>query len=149
MKVKNQQDFAAGLLFLSVGIACAVGASKHVMGSASDPGPGYFPVFLGGLIALLGAWILFFSLTLETDGGDPLGALAWRPLLVIVGVVVLSGVLLPKLGLLITSPLLVILASLAARDLRWHEVVLSATGATLLAYLVFVVALKRPIALLP
>ena len=93
MKVKNQQDFAAGLLFLSVGIACAVGASKHVMGSASDPGPGYFPVFLGGLIALLGAWILFFSLTLETDGGDPMGALAWRPLLVIVGVVVLSGVL--------------------------------------------------------
>ena len=100
-------------------------------------------------MALLGAWILFFSLTLETDGGDPMGALAWRPSLVIVGVVVLSGVLLPKLGLLIACPLLVVLASLAVRDVRWHEVALSATGGTLLAYLVFIVALKRPIALLP
>ena len=149
MKVKNQQNFAAGLLFLTVGIACAVGASKHVMGSASEPGPGYFPVFLGGLMALLGAWILFFSLTLETDGGDPIGAVAWRPLLVIVGVVVLSGVILPKMGLLITCPLLIVLASLAVRDIRWHEVALSAIGGTLLAYLVFALVLKRPIALLP
>ena len=149
MKVKNQQDFWAGLLFLVLGLAFTLAASKQVMGSASEPGPGYFPVFLGGLMALLGVWILFFSLTFETDGGNPVGALAWRPLLVVVGAIVLFGVLLPKWGLILTCPLLAAGLYLAASDVNWRVVIASAVGATVLAYLVFVKALKVPLPLWP
>lgn len=149
MKVKNQQDFWAGLLFLVLGIAFTLAASKQVMGSAAEPGPGYFPVFLGGLMALLGIWVLFFSLTFETDGGNPVGDLAWRPLVIVVAAIVLFGVLLPKWGLILTSPLLVGVLHLASSHFDWRVMMASAVATTVVAYLVFVVALKMPLPLWP
>lgn len=149
MKVKNQQDFWAGLLFLLLGIAFTLAASNQVMGSAAEPGPGYFSVFLGGLMALLGVWVLFSSLTFETDGGNPVGALAWRPLVIVVAAVLLFGVLLPKWGLILTCPLLVGALHLASSDFDWRVMIASAVGTTALAYLVFVTALKVPLPIWP
>ena len=40
-----------------------------------------FPFGLGVLLAVLGALVLFKALTIETEGGDPIGAIAWRPLI--------------------------------------------------------------------
>jgi hypothetical protein len=149
LKIKSQQDFWAGLLFLALGIVFAVGASDHDMGSARDPGPGYFPLALSGLMVLLGAVILFFSLTFETDGGNPIGRIAWRPLLVIVGTVVLFSVALPSLGLFITCPLVILAASLAVDKLDWALLWWTSLLATWAAYLFFVVALNAPIPLGP
>ena len=43
---------------------------------------------------VLGIAVLFKSLTIETEGGDSIGAIAWRPLLVIVGAIVAFALLL-------------------------------------------------------
>ena len=85
MKIKSQSDFWAGLMFIVVGVAFAWGATNYSIGSSAQPGPGYFPLGLGVLLAILGAFVLFKSLTIESEGGDPIGTFAWRPLVIIVG----------------------------------------------------------------
>ena len=84
VKIKSQRDFFSGLMFLVVGVVFAVGATNYSMGSSARPGAGYFPLILGAIMAILGAVVLFKSLSIETVGGDPIGSIAWRPLLVIV-----------------------------------------------------------------
>ena len=52
--------------------------------------------------------MLFKALTIETEGGEPVGEFAWRPLIIITVAVVVFGFLLPRLGMFITLPLLVV-----------------------------------------
>ncbi|HEY1131820.1 MAG TPA: tripartite tricarboxylate transporter TctB family protein, partial [Roseateles sp.] len=122
MKIKSQRDFWSGLMFLVAGIAFAWGATEYSFGTSARPGPGYFPFGLGILLALLGGLVLFKALTLESEGGDPVGTIAWRPLLVIVAAIVVFGVALPRLGLACTLPLLIALSSLAGDQFRWRDV---------------------------
>lgn len=145
MKIKSQRDFWAGLLFLALGVAFALGASEHAMGSSKDPGPGYLPLALSGLMVALGALILFLSLTFETDGGNPIGAIAWRPLWVITTAVVGFAWALPHWGLFITCTLTVAWTSLAAGKPHWPGLWWSCLLTPLAAYLVFVFGLGLPI----
>jgi hypothetical protein len=70
MKIKSQQDFWAGLMFIATGIGFAWGATFYNFGSSARPGPGYFPFGLGILLALLGAFTLFEALTIAAMAGD-------------------------------------------------------------------------------
>ena len=78
MNIKSQKDFFSGLMFMAVGAAFAWGATTYNVGSGARMGPGYFPLMLGVLMAVLGAVITFKSLVLETVGGDKIGAWAAR-----------------------------------------------------------------------
>lgn len=149
MKIKSQRDFWSGLMFLAVGIAFAWGSTEYSFGSSARPGPGYFPFGLGILLALLGAAVLFKALTLESEGGDPVGPFAWRPLLVVVGAIVLFGVALPRLGLAITLPLLIVVSSLASDEFRWRDALLSCVVLTLGSWAIFVWGLKLVIPVWP
>lgn len=149
MHIKSQRDFAAGLVFISVGVMFAIGASAYPLGSAAAPGAGFFPLILGALLAVLGAAVLFKSLTIETEGGDPIGALAWRPLLLIVAAIVGFGACIERLGVLLTVPLLIIVTSAAGGRFRWREVAASAVLLTAFCWLVFVVGLKLGLPLWP
>jgi hypothetical protein len=149
MKIKNQRDFWAGMMFVVVGSAFAWGATAYSFGSSAKPGPGYFPLGLGVLLALLGAIELFKALTFESEGGGPIGAIAWRPLLIIVGAVALFGYALPHLGLFIALPLLVLVAALAGDEFHLGEVLANAAVLTAFSYAVFVWGLKLVIPLWP
>lgn len=149
MKIKSQKDFWSGLMFVVVGVAFAWGALSYSFGSSARPGPGYFPFGLGLLMAVLGGMVLFKALTLETADGDKIGAWAWKPLLVIVGAVALFGFLLPKVGMLITLPVLVILSSMASDEFSWKGSIGNAIVLTALSYAVFVMGLKLTIPVLP
>jgi hypothetical protein len=149
LKIKSQQDFWSGLMFVVVGIAFAVGAAGYPMGNSASPGPGYFPLILSVIMAVLGGFVLFKALTIETEGGDPIGAFAWRPLLVIVLAISFFGLALPRLGMIITIPLLIILTSLAGREFKWKGVLISAVVLTSSSYLIFIAGLKLIIPLWP
>jgi hypothetical protein len=138
LKIKSQQHFWSGVMFIALGIAFAWGATEYDFGSTANPGPGYFPFGLGVLLALLGAVILFTALTIETEGGEPIGAVAWRPFFVILGSVVLFGAALPRLGLIVTLPLMIILASFAGEGFRWASAIASAVVLTALSYAAFI-----------
>jgi hypothetical protein len=149
VKIKSQKDFWSGLMFVATGVGFAWGALNYSFGSSARPGPGYFPFGLGIIMALLGAFTLFESLTIETDDGEPIGAVAWRPLLVILGAVLMFGALLPRLGMLATLPLLVLVSSLADREFSWKGTLINAVVLTAGSWLVFAKGLGLTIPLLP
>jgi len=68
MKIRNQKDFWAGLMFLAFGLGFAILALNYQMGTAVRMGPAYFPTVLGGLMALLGAIVLLRSLVSRVTG---------------------------------------------------------------------------------
>lgn len=149
LKIKSQKDFWSGLMFMLVGVLFAWGATNYSFGSSAMPGPGYFPFGLGLLMALLGAIVLFKALTIETRDGDPIGAVAWKPLLIVLGSVLLFGFLLPRAGLLVALPLLVVLSSLASDEFSWKGSIINAVVLSGLSWLVFIKGLGLMIPLLP
>lgn len=139
MVIGNQKDFWSGILFVTIGLGCAVGAlALYPLGSAADPGPGYFPLGLGMLLALLGSVVVAGSLRRHHESQVTIGRLAWRPLIVVSGAVLMFGLLLPRLGLFIALPVLVIASSLATSEFRWREVLLNAIALTALCFAIFV-----------
>ena len=149
VKIKSQRDFFSGLMFLVVGLAFAWGATDYSMGSGARPGPGYFPMMLSVLMAIIGAVVIFTSLTLEVEGGDPVGDIAWRPLLVVVAAIVLFAVALPRLGLIATTPLLIIVVSFASTEFKWPGVLIASVVLDVFSWLVFVKGLNLTIPLWP
>lgn len=150
MKIKSFQDFISGLMFLVVGAAFAVGASGYSLGTSARPGAGFFPLILSGLLMLLGLLVLFKALTFETSAVlHSQAGIAWRPLGVVVLSIVVFALALPRLGLLITIPLQVLLVSLASDDSRWRGALLAAVVLTAGSWAIFVWGLKLSLPLLP
>jgi predicted outer membrane lipoprotein len=150
VKIKSQKDFFSGLMFMSVGVAFAWGASTYNVGEGSRMGPGYFPLVLGILLAALGAFIIFESLVVETEDGEPIGSWAWKPLGFIIGSNLVFGLLLgglpglgiPVFGLIAGIFALTIISSMAGEEHNWKEVVVLAAILAVTSYLAFIVLLK-------
>ena len=146
MKIKSERDFFSGLMFLIIGIAFAWGATKYTVGQAARMGPGYFPLMLGILLAILGSAILFESMVVETEDGEKVGKIAWRPLGFIVGSNVIFGILLgglpalgvPAMGLIVAVYGVVLVAAQAGDQFRIKEVLILATILAVLSYLAFI-----------
>lgn len=149
MKIKSEKDFWSGLMFIAVGLGFAWGATEYSFGSSARPGPAYFPFGLGILMAVLGAMVLFKALTFEVEGGDKIGAWAWKPLLIIVGSVAGFGFILPKLGMIISLPLLIFVAAQAGDEFRWKEALINAAVITLMSWGIFIKGLSLTIPLWP
>jgi hypothetical protein len=150
MRIKSQKDFFAGLMFSVVGAAFAFGASTYTVGNGARMGPGYFPLMLGILLTLLGGFIIFESMVVETEDGDKVGSWAWKPLGYIIGSNVLFGVLLgglpklgiPAMGLIIAIYGLTFVAALAGEEFKTKEVAILATVLAVMSYAAFILLLK-------
>jgi hypothetical protein len=149
MKIKSERDFWSGLMFLAVGIGFAWGATTYSFGNSARPGPGYFPFGLGILLAVLGAMVLFKALTIETEDGEKVGHFAWKPLIVILVSVGVFGVLIPRLGMLISLPLLVLMSSWASDEFSLKATVINAVVLTTMSWVIFVKGLSLTIPVLP
>lgn len=168
MKLKSERDFWAGLMFLVVGVGFAIGATNYSMGPAcppndpcatslwarlsqlsAHPGAGYFPLGLALILAVMGAVVIFKSLTIETEGGDKVGSFAWRPLIVIVVAIAVFGVMLEPLGMLISVPVLIFIVSFAGDEFHWKGVAAAAVVLTAFSWTIFVWGLKLTIPVLP
>jgi len=149
MKIKSQRDFWSGLIFVLVGVAFAWGSMSYRFGSSAQPGPAYFPFFLGVLLALMGGMVLFKALSIESDGGDPIGKIAWKPLLIIVAAIIVFGLALPRLGLVLTLPILVTMSALAGNQFRWRDALLNSLVLTAMSWVLFVWGLKLPLPVWP
>ena len=149
MKIKSEKDFWSGLMFLVVGAAFAWGSTNYSFGSSARPGPAYFPFGLGVLTALLGAFELFKALTIETEGGEKIGAWAWKPLLIVVGAVAVFGWALPHLGMFLALPLLIVTSALAGDEFHWKDALINAIVLTIGCWVIFIYGLKLTIPLWP
>ena len=150
MGIKSQRDFFAGLMFMAVGVAFAWGSTNYQIGTGARMGPGYFPLLLGVLLALIGAVVTFKATVVETEDGDPIGRWAWRPLCFILAANFAFGILLgglpslgiPPMGLIVAIYALVFIASLGGDRFKPLEVAILATILAVGSYAAFVWALK-------
>ncbi len=150
MNIKSQKDFFSGLMFTAVGVAFAWGATSYKVGDGARMGPGYFPLLLGVLLAILGAVIIFESLVVETEDGEKIGTWAWKPLFFIIAANLVFGALLgglpsiklPAMGLIAGIYALTFIAALAGDEFKLKEIVVLATILAIMSYLAFIVLLK-------
>ncbi|SFU60509.1 Tripartite tricarboxylate transporter TctB family protein [Polaromonas sp. YR568] len=150
MNIKSQKDFFSGLMFMGVGGAFAWGATTYNVGEGARMGPGYFPLMLGILLALIGAAITFTSLVVEAEGGGKIGKWAWKPLFFIILANVVFGILLaglpsiklPAMGMIVAIYALTFIASMAETGWKFKTTFILATVLAIGSYLAFVVALK-------
>lgn len=150
MKLGSQKDFFAGLMFMAVGIGFAVGATNYTVGEAARMGPGYFPLMLGILLALLGALVTFISFRRNVPDGDKVGSFAWRPLGYVLGANLAFGALLvglpsigfPSFGLIVAIYGLTIIASMARPKYSLKEALILGTVLAVGSYLGFVYMLN-------
>lgn len=157
MKIKSQKDFFAGVMFTVVGVAFAWGATTYNVGSGARMGPGYFPLMLGIVMAVIGLIIMFTGLTVETATGDPIGKWAWRQVFFILGANLAFGVLLgglpsfgiPAMGLIIAIYALVLIAAQAGVKHALPSVLALATVLAVGSYIAFIWALKLQIQVWP
>jgi len=67
VEIRNQKDFGAGLMYMVVGIFFAYLASQYQMGTPAKMGPGYFPFWIGVLLAAIGLLVLIKSLSAKAS----------------------------------------------------------------------------------
>ena len=147
MKIKSPQDFWAGLMFIAFGVFFVVVALVYYqMGSAVRMGPAYFPVMLGGLLAVLGAIVLVASLAIE---GEPVAKFHFRPLLFIAASSLAFAYLLKPLGLVLASIALIFICAYGGHEFKWKEVAIMSVVLVIFSVLVFVKALALPFPICP
>lgn len=137
MKSRDMQDVVGGLAVTALGIFAAIYAQKYEFGDLNRMGPGYFPVALGVVLALLG---LLIAVPAFMRKGDPI-VVKWKTFALVLGSIVAFALTLKVLGLILATALSVMISSLADNDTRWKGRILLAVGVAAITYLVFGYAL--------
>ncbi len=145
LSIRNPKDFWTGVIFLVMGMAAMLLARDYPIGTTTKMGPGYFPMVLGGLLAIVGAMTLLRGLA--RPGTAP-GRLAWREILLVLAPTLLFGVLLRGAGLVAAVLVLVLASAYASRRFHLGVAVLLGAGMAAFCVLVFVKALGLPIPVL-
>lgn len=137
---RSAKDVLAGLTFVGFGLAFAIGALSYEIGDPVRMGPGFFPLTVGVLLAVLGVSI---AVTRSSEPDDePMTAPPWRAAGLILAAIVIFGLTVRGLGLVPSIFVTSLLASLASRETRIPLAVLLAVGLTLLCIAIFVFALS-------
>ena len=147
MRIKSPRDFWAGLMFIGFGLFAAVWAyANYQMGTAVRMGPAYFPIMLGGLLAVLGLFVLVEAFTID---GPPVAAMKFRPLILISVACVIYGYIMKPAGLIVATGALVFISAFGGHEFKWKEVTILYVLLIVFCVLVFVKGLTLPFPLWP
>lgn len=158
MKIGNPKDFWGGVLFAAIGLLFLVIARGvpglaflpgYSMGTPARMGPAFFPFYLGVMLFALGVLIAVNGIRAPAAPGNQIDKFHWRPILLILGAVVMFGVILKAVGMLIAGWLLIMVASTGSYEFRWKRSAVLGVILVIFCALVFVVGLKLPIPLCP
>ena len=142
-KIKSQEDFWAGIMFMGFGLLAIVVARDYPFGSTMRMGPGYFPTCLGGIMMFLGAIIAFRSRSVEGEGIRRFG---WRGLIFLSLAFGTYGFLIDNMdiGFVISIAAVVILSTMASREFNWKESLFLTAVLVLGTVVVFIWGLDMP-----
>jgi len=147
-RIRSQKDVAAGLIYVLAGAGFSLGALNYKIGEAARMGPGWFPFWIGVLLAVVG--LITAAGGVRAKGPEDkvqkpeLAAVAW-----ILGAVVLFGLLLQPLGLVVSLAVLVVVSSLASHEFTWKGALATAVALILFSSAVFIWGINLQIPLWP
>ena len=142
--VRNPKDFICGALLIAIAAVFGYGLLELPIGTAFRMGPGYFPMVLCGLLALLGAAILVNGILLA---GEPIRNFAWRGLINIVLPVVFFGATLKGLGFVPSLSLTVFFTTIASVHFKPRVALVNTAVLVFFGWLIFIWGLKLPLSL--
>jgi hypothetical protein len=134
------KDLLAGGVFIAFGLAFAIGALGYNVGTPLRMGPGYFPLSLGIVLIVLGGVIVAKGFV--AGEGEPVGGLAWRPIILIVAAFIFFGVTVRGLGVVPALFVTVLVAALAREGTSPFMALITAVSLTVTSVLVFIIALQ-------
>lgn len=161
MKIGHQKNFWGGVLFAVIGALFALIAkglklgdttllAGYAMGNPARMGPGFFPFWLGMILLALGLIIAFSGFKAVPNDPGKVEPFHWRPILLVLGAVVLFGIILKATGMLIAGFLLVVIASIGSKEFKSLKPgIILGLSLTIFCAMVFVWGLKLPIPLCP
>jgi uncharacterized protein YybS (DUF2232 family) len=145
MTPQDRQDIIGGLALTALGVFAAVHAQTYDFGSLNRMGPGYFPVALGVILALLG---LLIAIPAFRRRGQPI-QVEWKTFALVMGSIVAFALTLKLLGLVLATALAVIISSLADHETRWKGRLVLAAGVSAVTYVVFSLGLSMVLPIWP
>ncbi len=146
MQIFRHRDFWAGAMFVLFGLFFVFGAKSYTFGSAARMGPGFFPTILGFLLVGLGvivAALSYFSVR------DSLPEFGWRPLSILILAICLYGFLLPTVGFVLATIVLIVVGAKADSESRLPESLILGVLLSVLSTAVFHYGLGLPFRLWP
>ena len=146
MTIRAPKDFWSGVMFIAFAAVALLAARGYSLGSAGKMGPGYFPLLLGGVLALIGAILMVRSFAIE---GERVGRVGIVPLFVVALAVCLFAFFIETLGLVIALLTVTIVSAFASREFRAIEAGLLAAVLAVFVVVVFVYALRLPLPVWP
>lgn len=138
MRQKDSIDIIGGLLLVAVGLFAVIYAQQYSFGTLNRMGPGYFPVILGAVLAVLG--LLVAIPAWFRVGTGPV--VRWKTFAIVIGSVVLFAATMKVLGLILATALAVLIASLADNEITWKGRLILAVSVSAITYLVFIFGLS-------
>ena len=142
IRVKNPQDFWAGLLFLVVGCLALWFGRNYAFGTATKMGPGYLPTVLSWGLVLIGAFLSLRAVALK---GPAIERSLIRPQVFILLAIVVFGLLIERVGLAPAIVVVTVVAAIASREMRWRETLAVAVGLAALCVGLFIYLLGQPL----
>jgi len=145
--VADKPLFLSGLMFLAIAVGTIAIAWDYPLGSASEMGPGYFPIALAVVLGLIGA--ISTVLAVRTTVERKLPAFPYLPTFSIAIGVLGFGILLPRFGLVLAS--LFLLVCITYQRIRTKPIEFVVVTAVLIVFssLLFVEFLGIPLELWP
>lgn len=140
--IRNPKDFFTGLILLAVALVFSYGLRALPIGTSFRMGPGYFPLVLTGLLAVLA--LLIMANGFRGDG-EPIGTISWRGLIIISSSILLFGATMKGLGFVPSVALTAFTSTFAERKWKPLTAILTALVLTAGSYLIFVEGLKLPL----
>ena len=148
MHIRNQKDFWSGLMFGAFGLFFSGFGSQYTFGTGARMGPGYFPTVLGILLAIIGIVIALMALSPKAEE-QKIDPFSWATIFLILGSVVVFGLLLTRMGLVISLISVIVMSSYASHEFGWRATLLNTIVLLALCLFVFVYALGLQFPLWP
>jgi putative tricarboxylic transport membrane protein len=146
IRVRNPQDFLAGLFFLAIAVGALWIAWDYPIGSAVRMSSGYFPRLLCLLLALIGTFVLLRSLAVD---GPALTAVHLRPVLLVTAAIVVFAFTIHTLGLVLATVLITLIGGYASPQVRFYEMIAAAALLAFMSIAIFIWGIGLPIPIWP
>lgn len=146
IRLRNAQDLMAGAVLILVAVLAMVFADNLPMGRLVNMGPGFVPVWLARLLALIGLIVAARAFTID---GPKLESWAWRPLIALTCSILVFAFLLERAGLVIAIMITVAVSRLAAPEYRPLPVLLLGSALAAGSVLLFTYGLGLPLRVWP
>jgi len=149
LRVLARKDVLAGLMFVAVAVFGLWASRNYPIGTALRMSTGYVPRLLCWIMLGLGVVIMANGLRATGERAAFAGAQHWRALIFVPGSLLVFAFAMDRLGVIIATVLLVVVGSIAGRELRPLEVVGAAVVLVVLTLVIFIWGLELPIPVWP